>query len=264
MPEKFEFPLPLFGVQGGTFGQRVDIWKPIAFSKDDLESRGSRSYGVIGRLKPGVPLAQAQAEIDTIIATWLTQFPDNYTPADALRRLALSVAGTGRRRDADRSAHSARRGCGRVAHRVRESYHHVAGPRRCARAGVCHPRRARCGPAADCCDRCLRESVLLALIGGFAGALLAVWGLDLLRALGTQTVPRIAEANLDLRVLAGHAHGFGRHRNSLRARSRARERQSGIDRSVEGRRPRRDHAVCGAIGCAMPSSLRKWPWRWSF
>ncbi len=24
MPEKFEFPLPLFGVQGGTFGQRVD------------------------------------------------------------------------------------------------------------------------------------------------------------------------------------------------------------------------------------------------
>jgi len=45
MPSKFEFPLPLFNVQGGTFGNRVDIWKPIAFSKNDLESRGSRSYG---------------------------------------------------------------------------------------------------------------------------------------------------------------------------------------------------------------------------
>ena len=43
MPAQFEFPLPLFGVQGGTFAQRADIWKPIAFTKNDLESRGSRS-----------------------------------------------------------------------------------------------------------------------------------------------------------------------------------------------------------------------------
>ena len=34
MPAKFEFPLPLFNVQGGTFAQRVDIWKPIAFTKE--------------------------------------------------------------------------------------------------------------------------------------------------------------------------------------------------------------------------------------
>src|SRR5436190_1236339 len=42
MPAKFEFPLPLFGVQGGTFAERADIWKPIAFTKSELESRGSR------------------------------------------------------------------------------------------------------------------------------------------------------------------------------------------------------------------------------
>jgi putative ABC transport system permease protein len=47
----------------------------------------------------------------------------------------------------------------------------------------------------------LTESVLLALIGGFAGVLLAVWGLDLLRTIGAQTVPRLAEVNIDLRVL---------------------------------------------------------------
>jgi hypothetical protein len=49
MPASFEFPLPLFGVQGGTFAERADIWKPVAFSPDDLQNRGSRSYGVIGR-----------------------------------------------------------------------------------------------------------------------------------------------------------------------------------------------------------------------
>nr|MDQ6940792.1 ABC transporter permease [Verrucomicrobiota bacterium] len=56
MPESFQFPLPLFNIQGGTFGGKVDIWKPIAFSKNELESRGSRSYGIVGRLRPNVSL----------------------------------------------------------------------------------------------------------------------------------------------------------------------------------------------------------------
>jgi putative ABC transport system permease protein len=47
----------------------------------------------------------------------------------------------------------------------------------------------------------LSESILLALVGGSAGVVLAVWGLDLLRSIGAQTVPRLAEVNLDLRVL---------------------------------------------------------------
>ena len=42
---------------------------------------------------------------------------------------------------------------------------------------------------------------MLALIGGSAGVVLAIWGLDLLRSIGAQTVPRLAEVNLDLRVL---------------------------------------------------------------
>src|SRR5256714_11982391 len=81
MPAKFEFPLPLFGVHGGTFAERSDIWRPIAFTKDELESRGSRSYGVIGRLRAGTTIAQAQAEANTIVANWHPLFPDNYEPA---------------------------------------------------------------------------------------------------------------------------------------------------------------------------------------
>ncbi|MFN2509555.1 MAG: FtsX-like permease family protein, partial [Chthoniobacterales bacterium] len=47
----------------------------------------------------------------------------------------------------------------------------------------------------------LTESVLLAVIGGFAGTLLAVWALEFLQVIGSKTVPRIGEANLDLTVL---------------------------------------------------------------
>src|SRR5256886_15848069 len=48
----------------------------------------------------------------------------------------------------------------------------------------------------------LTESVLLALIGGVGGVLLALWGVELLKPIGAQTVPRLREVNVDLGVLA--------------------------------------------------------------
>ncbi len=200
MSEGFQFPLPLFNVQGGTFGQQVDIWKPIAFSKNDLESRGSRSYGIVGRLKPGVSLSQAQAEVDTVIASWLPRFPDNYEPATrfggtlykfhdqvvgGMRTALVILLGAIALVLLIACANLTTMLLARAGAREREFAIRVAlgaGPARLLR-------------------QMLTESVLLALIGGLAGVLLAIWGLDLLRALGSHTVPRIAEANLDLRVL---------------------------------------------------------------
>jgi putative ABC transport system permease protein len=200
MSEAFQFPLPLFNVQGGTFGQQVDIWKPIAFTKNDLESRGSRGWGIVGRLKPSVSLSQAQAEVDTIIAGWLPRFPDNYEPATrfggtlyrfhdqvvgGMRTALVILLGAVALVLLIACANLTTMLLARAGAREREFAIRVAlgaGPARLLR-------------------QILAESVLLALIGGLAGVLLALWGLDLLRALGSHTVPRIAEANLDLRVL---------------------------------------------------------------
>jgi len=78
MPAKFEFPIPLFGVQGNQFAERVDIWKPIAFTPLELKERGSRSYNLIARLRPNVSVSKAQAELDQLISNWIKTYPDNY------------------------------------------------------------------------------------------------------------------------------------------------------------------------------------------
>src|SRR5881398_859583 len=61
MPSTFDFPLQLFNLgNGGQFRERAEIWKPLAFSDDEMKIRGSRGYFVIGRLPVGTPVAQAQ------------------------------------------------------------------------------------------------------------------------------------------------------------------------------------------------------------
>jgi putative ABC transport system permease protein len=200
MPATFEFPLPLFNVQGGTFAQRVDIWKPIAFTKNELESRGSRSYGIIARLKHGVSVAQAQAELTAIHANWIRDFRDNYEAATGfgggIYPLHEQVVGGMRTALAIllsavalvlliACANLTTMLLARAGAREREFAIRVA-------LGASRWQLLR---------QVLTESVLLAVIGGAAGTFLAVWGVEFLQTLGSKTVPRIGEANLDLTVL---------------------------------------------------------------
>lgn len=200
MPANFEFPLPLFGVQGGTFAERADMWKPIAFTKNELESRGSRSYGVIGRLKPGATVAQAQAEANTIVANWHPQFPDNYEPTTkfgatiypmhdlvigGMRPALIILLGAVAMVLLIACANLTTMLLARAGAREREFAIRLA-------LGAGRTQLVR---------QMLSESILLAIAGGAAGVVLAIWGLDLLRSIGTQTVPRLAEVNLDMRVL---------------------------------------------------------------
>src|SRR3954471_7801506 len=201
MPANFEFPLPLFGVQGGTFAERADIWKPIAFTKNELESRGSRSYEIIGRLKPGVTIAQAQAEANTVVSNWHPLFPDNYNPSTkfgatiyplhdlvigGMRPALMILLGAVAMVLLIACANLTTMLLARAGAREREFAIRLA-------LGAGRVQLVR---------QMLSESLLLALAGGTAGILLSIWGLDLLRSIGSQTVPRLAEVSLDLRVLA--------------------------------------------------------------
>src|SRR5436190_6096524 len=65
--------LPSFG------NWRDQIWVPLAFSAEDAASRGNHYLEVIGRMKPGVTLEQARAEMATVMARLAQQYPEDNT-----------------------------------------------------------------------------------------------------------------------------------------------------------------------------------------
>lgn len=200
MPARFEFPLPLFNLGAGEFGERVDIWSPAVFSEQDLKNRGSRGYGMIGRLGDGVALEQAQAELDSVVGRMKQRHPSNYDPGDSFGATLYSLHGQviGNMRTAlwillgavglvlfMACANLTTMLLARAGSREREMAIRVA-------LGASRYRLLR---------QLLVESVVLALCGGVAGALLGYWGVDLLRLIGAQTVPRLQEVTLDTTVL---------------------------------------------------------------
>src|SRR2546423_5257414 len=202
MPAQFDFPLPLFNVQGARFASRADIWKPIAFTKDELAARYSRSYSVVARLRPGISVAQAQAELDTVTANFRQTNPKNYPPetsAFGAKLYPLQDQVVGPMRTGlwilvgamtlvllIACANLTTMLLARAASREREMAIRVA-------LGAGWKRMLR---------QLLTESVVLSILGGTAGVLLAMGALDVLRVIGAQTVPRLREVDLDLSVLA--------------------------------------------------------------
>src|SRR5436190_9619065 len=192
MPHGFEFPVQ---------NEPLDLWTTIA---DDAAGttpmtaqRGAHFLHVIGRLKPGVSKAQAQAEVDTIAARLEQQYPDTNTHKGARVESTLTAL-VGAVRPAllillGAVACVLLIACANVANLL------------LARAMTRHKEMAVRSALGASRMRVIRqlltESVLLSLMGGVLGLGLAVWWSDLLIALGKQDIPRALQVRLDWRVL---------------------------------------------------------------
>ena len=72
--------LPAFGKW------RDQVWVPLAFASEEAASRGDHFLDVIARIKPGITLRQAQAEMETIMARLAQQYPRYNTRIGAVVR----------------------------------------------------------------------------------------------------------------------------------------------------------------------------------
>ncbi len=200
MPKTFAFPQ--YGEGWGN--EPAALWVPMAFTQEENSGWGNMyNHSVVARLKPGVTLAQAQAdsaraigEVEKLYPAAMIAFfrgahvgasvvPYSQTVTGNVRRplllmlvavgLVLLIA----------CANVANLLLARATSRQREIAVRAA-------LGADRGRLTR---------QLMAESLVLGLVSGVAAILLGAWGMRVLLAIAPSELPRLAEVRIDLRVL---------------------------------------------------------------
>ncbi len=186
MPPGFDFP------------KDAQIWQPLPFGYAELHVRRFHFLRVIGRLKRGVSIEQAETQMKSICANLARLYPDsNALYSSHLVFLADRIVG-----DLRPTLRVLMIAVGFVLLIACANVAHLLLARAAARQKEIAIRSSLGASAGRVLRQLLTESVLLSVAGGALGVLLAWWGLKVLVALHPANVPRLDEAHLDSRVLA--------------------------------------------------------------
>ncbi|HKS10238.1 MAG TPA: ABC transporter permease [Pyrinomonadaceae bacterium] len=190
----------VIGVMGKdvSFPQTADLWIPMSFDSDpEMQQRFAHFLRPIGRLKPGVSLAQAQADTDLIASQIEQQFPESNTGWN-LRLVSLREQLIGGTRTTVFVLFGA------VAFVLLIACANVANlllVRAAARQREIALRTALGASRLRIVRQMITESLLLAICGGALGALFAAWGVNLLVKLSENSIPATVQVKMDATVL---------------------------------------------------------------
>lgn len=175
---------------------RGEFYRPVAEPHDENE-RSSRHLRAIARLKPGVTLDQAQADMNVIASRIEQQHPRDNT-GYGVRLATLPEDTVGGLRPTLLTLFVA------VAFVLLIACANVGNlllVRAAGRQKEVAIRRALGAARTRLARQFLTESIVLAIMGGALGLLFAMWAVSLVESIGSQATPLLASIKIDLRVL---------------------------------------------------------------
>ena len=188
MPANFSYP-----------SAGIDLWTPQAFTAQQLRERGAHYLEVVARLRPGVTLAQANADLEVLRRRLAREYPD--TNAGIQRFFAEPLQ--------DSYTYGARTGLivlmaavGFILLIVCANIANLLLARATGRQREIAVRTALGAARGRIVRQILTESLVLAAGGGLLGILLASWCLNFLKNLIPADLSRTVALSLDPGVLA--------------------------------------------------------------
>jgi len=176
---------------------KIDVFLPLPLGPDAAQRRGDENYNIVVRLKPGVSIVQAQADVD-VIASQIREKDKRD------RTFGMTVIGL-----QDQVVGDVRRALlvllGSVALVLLIACANVANlllTRAAGREKEMAIRTALGAGGWRVVRQLLSESVLLALMGGAAGLLIAKWALYMVHSVNPGNIPRLDAIHINGAVFA--------------------------------------------------------------
>ncbi len=195
-------PYTVVGIMPENFysSAAADLWTPLQPSTTG-EGEGT-NYAIVGRLKPGVAWPQADAQIEAVGASMIAE---KKLPKDVFQRLRLVTLQRGESDSFRRPLLIVWAAVGLVLLIGCANVTSLLLARAGARSREIATRMALGGGRRAVARQLLVESLVLAILGGTAGLLVASWGLQALQTLAADSFPITQAVGLDARVLAATA-----------------------------------------------------------